>query len=127
MSVLGLGTDIVAVARLRALLERHGDRFLARCFQEREQAQLRERKGGALAAAVAGHWGAKEAFLKALGGSIAHIPYRDIVVLNDDTGAPRLAVSDEAARTLQERGGRRLHVTISHERDFAVATVLIED
>jgi len=126
LSILGLGTDIVAVARLRDLLDRHGDRFLARCFQEPEQAQLRRRPGATMAASLAGRWAAKEAFLKALGGSISHIPYHDIAVLHEPGGAPHLEVDGEAARALRERGGRHLHLTISHESEFAVATVLIE-
>ncbi|MDX2474185.1 MAG: holo-ACP synthase [Candidatus Krumholzibacteria bacterium] len=127
MSVRGIGTDIVAVDRVRELLNRHGDRFLARCFQPQERARIQARHGPAREAMVAGRWAAKEAFLKALGGSIAHIPYQDIAVSSAEAGAPLLSVTGLAAEALNTCGGRKLHLTISHERQFAVATVLIED
>lgn len=126
MSVVGIGTDIVAVERVAAVLDRHGDRFLARCFPPAERRQLEARQGRALTAAVAGRWAAKEAFLKALGGSIGHVPYHEVAVLNDAEGAPVLSVTGTAAAELAARGGRLLHLTISHEREYAVATVLIE-
>jgi holo-[acyl-carrier protein] synthase len=127
LSIRGIGTDIVAVDRVRELLNRHGDRFLARCFQSQERARIQAKQGPAREAMVAGRWAAKEAFLKALGGSIAHIPYQDIAVSSAEAGAPLLSVTGLAAETLNRCGGRILHLTISHERQFAVATVLIED
>ncbi len=127
MSILGLGTDIVAVARMRDLLGRHGERFLERCFVQQEQASLRLRSPAALPTSVAGRWAAKEAFLKALGGSISHIPYQNISVMHETGGAPYLQVTGEAGEALQALGGQHLHLSISHEREFAVATVLIED
>ena len=127
MSVIGIGIDIVAVARLRSLMNRHGDRFLGRCFQAREQEQLRRRQGEAFACAVAGRWAAKEAFLKALGGSIGHIPYHDIAVVSTSAGAPLVELDGVAATVFAANGGQRVQVSISHEREFAVATVVIED
>lgn len=127
MSVRGIGTDIVAIGRLTRLLERHGDRFLARCFQDAEQNHFSGRLGADLASSVAGRWAAKEAFLKALGGPIAHIPYRDIGVVRNKSGGPELVLAGEALKALGVSNGCRVHLTISHEREFAVATVLIED
>jgi len=117
----------VAVDRIRQLLDRHGERFLERCFQQDERERIQGRTGSDQAAMAAGRWAAKEAFLKALGGSIAHIPYQDISVIRQSGGAPQLDVSGLAAEELAQRGGRRLHLSISHERQYAVATVLIED
>jgi holo-[acyl-carrier protein] synthase len=126
LSIVGIGTDIVAVERVATVLARHGDRFLNRCFPSAERRQLEARQGRALTAAVAGRWAAKEAFLKALGGSITHIPYHEVAVLNNADGVPRLVVTGTAAAELSARGGRLLHLTISHEREYAVATVMIE-
>ncbi len=80
-----------------------------------------------MAAAVAGRWAAKEAVLKALGGSIAHIPYHSIAVLRTGSGAPRVELVGAAAAALVANGGLQVHLSISHEREFAVATVVIED
>ncbi len=127
MSIVGLGTDIVAVGRMADLLSRHGDRFLNRCFAPAEKLDLSGRHATARAMAVAGRWAAKEAFLKALGGEISHIPYHEIRVRNVAGGAPLLTVTGVAAQGLAACGGHRVHLSLSHERDYAVATVLIED
>lgn len=127
MSIRGLGTDIVAVARMRRLCQRHEDRFLKRCFREPELTELRALDAERRVLSLAGRWAAKEAFLKALGGSIADIPYHDIVVLKRSGGGPQLQVAGVAARALRSCEGARLHLTISHEHDFAVATVVIEN
>jgi len=126
LSVLGIGTDIVAVARVSSLLRRHRERFLTRCFQPLECQQFSEMSEQTLAASVAGRWAAKEALLKALGGNIRHIPYGDICVARGSAGEPILSLQGIAAAEFRTRGGGQLHLTISHEREFAVATVLLE-
>ncbi|MFN2370396.1 MAG: holo-ACP synthase [Candidatus Krumholzibacteriia bacterium] len=124
--ILGLGTDVVEVARIAGLVARHGARFLDRCFRPGEQ-ELARRRGRGGAAALAARWAAREAFLKALGGDVQGIPYRDIEVVRAATGAPALRLHGRAAAALAARGGRRVHVALSHERAYAVATVVIED
>jgi len=126
LSIVGIGTDIVAVERVAGLLARHGDRFIARCFRDNERRLFASHAEGDLAAKIAGRWAAKEAFLKALGGRISHIPYRDVSVAAGADGEPVLAVAGKAERALAQRGGARVFLTISHERRYAVATVLIE-
>ena len=121
MNVTGLGTDLVAVPRVARLLERHRDRFLVRCFRPGEL----EGGGGDEAAVVSGCWAAKEALLKALGADVRHIPYRDVEVRRLPTGQPVLALHGIARATLDRRGGGRILVSISHERDHALAVVLI--
>lgn len=124
--ILGVGTDVVEVGRIADLVTRHGARFLDRCFRPDEQA-LARRRGRGGAAALAARWAAREAFLKALGGGLQGIPYRDIEVVRGPSGAPSLRLHGRAAAALAERGGRRVHVALSHERAYAVATVVIED
>lgn len=123
--IVGLGTDVVEVARIADLVARHGARFLDRCFHPAEQ-DLARRRGPAGAAALAARWAAREAFLKALGGDVAGIPYRDVEVVRGADGAPTLRLHGRAAAALAARGGRRVHVALSHERAYAVATVVIE-
>ena len=126
MRILGLGTDIVSIPRIAKMVNRHGNRFMNRCFQP-DEIQYATSRGLGLAASLAGRWAAKEAFLKALGGEIAHIPYHEVTVLRTESGQPQLLVTNSAAQALTARGGRHLHVSISHEREYAVATVVIED
>ena len=127
--MVGIGIDIVAVERIAELLVRHGERFAGRCFRIGDHTSLgRDRETGAktAAASLAGRWAAKEAFLKALGVDVRGIPYRDIEVAKSTLGPVGLVLHGRARDALARVGGRRIHLTISHEREFAVASVLIE-
>lgn len=124
MGVRGLGTDIVRVDRIAALVARHGDRFLNRVYRPGELTVL-ERIGPAAAAALAARWAAKEAFLKALGPRATGIPYRDVEVVRGEGGAPRLALHGAAAGALADLGARGALVSLSHEGDHATATVIL--
>jgi holo-[acyl-carrier protein] synthase len=124
MSVLGLGTDIVRVARIADVVARHGQRFLDRVYRPEEQQVLR-RHGPAAAAALAARWAAKEAFVKAVGPHAAGIPYRDVEVVRGASGAPSLRLHGAAAEALAARGASQALVSMSHERDHAMATVIL--
>jgi len=123
--ILGLGTDIVEVARIASLVDRHGDRFLQRVFRPDELGLARAR-GPAGPAALAARWAAREAFLKALGGDPQGIPYRDVEVRGGGTKPPTLLLHGRAAAALARVGATRIHVALSHERGYAVATVVLE-
>ncbi len=124
MTVVGLGTDIVQVARIADLVARHGSRFLDRVYRPGEQAVL-SRTGPAAAAALAARWAAKEAFVKALGPHATGVPYRDVEVTRGADGVPRLRLHGAAATALARAGAARALVSLSHERDHAVATVIL--
>jgi holo-[acyl-carrier protein] synthase len=119
LSVFGIGTDIVSVDRITQMLDRHGERFLSRCFRPGEIVS-------SAPASVAGRWAAKEAFLKALGTDVRGIPYRSIEVVKSAHGPVKLVLHGRANDALAAGGGAGIHLTISHEREFAVATVIIE-
>ncbi len=123
--MVGIGIDVVAVARIAALLAKHGDRFRWRCFRAQELALARQRKQGE-AAALAARWAAKEAFLKALGRSTAGISLRDIEVRRPAGGPPSLQLHDTAAAALRTVAGATVHLSLSHEDEVAVAVVLVE-
>ena len=126
MSVVGLGTDIVSVKRMSALMQRHGPRFLDRCFRPGDLV-VSPTGGNPEPSHLAGRWAAKEAFLKALGADVRGIPYRDIEVRRSPEGPVGIALHGKALTAVNRVGGQRVHLTISHEREYAVATVLIED
>ena len=123
--ILGLGTDIVAVERIAALIDRHGDRFLQRVFHPAELELARER-GAAAAATLAARWAAREALLKALGRPIGGIPYRDVEVVRGADGPVSLHLHGRAAQAAADLGASRVHLSLSHERAYAVATVVLE-
>ncbi len=121
--IVGIGTDIVELARLESAIKRGGETFLRRVCTEEEI----ECSGDKLQY-YAGRWAAKEAAAKALGCGIgAGCAFTDIEVLNDCHGAPVLTCRAPAALDLEKRHGRlEWHISISHERAYAVATVIIE-
>lgn len=123
--ILGLGTDIVAVARIEDLVRRYGSRFVDRCFREEEQ-EAGRRPGAASAAELAARWAAKEAFLKALGRDVRRIPYRDVEVVSRLDGPVELRLHGRATAALAVAGGGRIHVALSHEHGMAAAAVVIE-
>lgn len=129
MSVVGVGIDIVSVERIAELVVLHGERFVRRCFRSGDLHSVgRDQEAAACpsASSLAGRWAAKEAFLKALGTDVRGIPYRDIEVDRSAHGPVRLVLHGRARDALAKAGGNRTHLTISHEREFAVASVLIE-
>ncbi len=128
MSVRGIGIDIVAVERVEALLARHGERFLGRCFRDGELGlRSAAETDRTFAARVAGRWAVKEAVLKALGGDLGGIPYRDVEVGRTSHGAPAVTLHGPAAAALAARGGGHVLVSLSHERDHAVGLAVIAD
>ncbi len=126
MSILGLGTDIVSVARISDLLQRHDERFLNRCFSL-DEIEYANNRGLGRAASLAGRWAAKEAFLKALGRSVTHIPYGDVEVVRSEDGPVTLKLHGRAAEEMALVGASGSILSISHEKEFAIATVLLQN
>ncbi len=127
--ILGLGLDLVEVERVRRMLERHGDRFRKRLLHELEIPAYQALKGGpgAAAAFLAKRWAAKEALAKALGrGFGAVVDPRHIILYQDSGGAPGLRCVQSTASLLDKSGVRRIHLSISDERRYAVVCVVLE-
>ena len=124
--ILGTGFDLTALPRIKALLEKHGERFLARILTADELAALPAEPARRVAYA-AGRWAAKEAAVKALGsGFSAGIGFHDVEVVTLEGGRPELRLHGRAAELAAENGVRALHISISHERDMAGAMVILE-
>lgn len=123
--VVGLGLDLVDVARIRKMLERKGDHALRRLFTdgERDYATKRHDPAMHLAARVA----AKEAAFKALSGSelARGVGWKEIEVVPGWDG-PTLAFHGLAQRRAEELGVTRVHVTMSHTATTAGAVVVLE-
>jgi len=123
LSVLGIGTDLVTVAHIAGILDRHPERFLERCFRQVPPAPA---AGQDRITRVAVRWAAKEAFLKALGADVRSIPYRDIEVEDAGQGPVKLVLHGRALSALDSAGGRRHHLAVSHEGAYVLATVILE-
>jgi holo-[acyl-carrier protein] synthase len=123
--ILSIGIDIVEVYRIRQTIERT-PRFLERVYTAGERTFC-EGKGVGAAQSYAGRFAAKEAFLKALQtGWRGRITWHDIEVVSLENGAPELKVTGEAAAILSELQAGRVHLSISHTEQSAIAQVLLE-
>ena len=124
MTVLGVGVDIIELDRISRVLDRHRQRFLDRLCRP---AEWQERQGQALIERVGGLFAAKEAVLKALGTGWAQgLSLRQVEVVRDRLGAPSVVLHDRAREWAATRGPHELHLSISHERSYAVAFAILE-
>jgi holo-[acyl-carrier protein] synthase len=119
-----LGLDLTEVDRIAGVLDRHGERFLARVFRPGEIRRQR-RHPRAFAEHVAGRFAAKEAAMKALGLGWRGLAFRDIEVGRDERGKPRLAFHGGALRRADSLRVRATEVSITHGRDVAAAVVAL--
>jgi holo-[acyl-carrier protein] synthase len=121
--ILGIGVDLTPVSRMQRALAAHPERLEARLFTDGERAYCRARahSGQHFAARFA----AKEAALKALGVPEG-LRWHELEVVNAGDGAPRLQLSGAAAAAAARAGVRRLHLSITHADDSAVAFVVAE-
>ena len=123
--ILGIGVDIVEVDRIRRAVERYGDRFVGRVFTGAEAAYCR--RCAHPDQRFATRFAAKEAALKALGvGWAQGLRFVDVVISNNDLGAPSVTFGGRALELARELGVERIHVSLSHHRRFAIAQVILE-
>jgi holo-[acyl-carrier protein] synthase len=111
-----LGIDIIKVERIRAALERFGPRFSGRVLTPAEAAYVRQRPE-----TFAGRWAAKEAVSKVLGLGVRGVGWREIEIVRLPTGQPAVRLAGRARRRAEQLGMGRIAISISHERDYAVA------
>ena len=123
--IVSIGIDIAEVYRIRDTIART-PRFSARVFTDAER-EYCESKGAAAAQSYAARFAAKEAFLKALKtGWRGKIAWQDIEIVLDENGAPSLNITGEAAILLEKLGANRVHLSMSHTTEHAVAEVILE-
>lgn len=119
--VLGLGVDVVDIARLRAVLERRPG-IAARLFSADELAYAATLANPT--PTLAGRFGAKEAVMKALGVGLGALDWTDVSVTRHPGGSPELVVRGRAADLAAARGVAAWEVSISHTTSIASVTVL---
>ena len=123
--IVGLGIDVIEVARMAEALRRHGDRFGERVFTDRERAACDARADRVLA--LAARFAAKEACLKAFGTGWAEgLGFRDVEVVREGNQPPRLVLHGAAVRRAETLGVIRSHVSLTHQPGLAAAVVILE-
>lgn len=122
--IIGIGTDIVDVARVQRLIEK-SPAFIEKVFCAKEIAYCQERASSA--ESFAARFAAKEALMKALGtGWAEQISFKEICVFSDEKGKPGIELSGATKAYADKLGVRNVHLSLSHERTMALAFVILE-
>ena len=120
--ILGVGTDIIEVERVRKAIEK--DALKEKVFSKREIEYCAQEK---FAQSYAARAAAKEAFFKALGtGWRDKMNINEVEILNNELGKPFIELSGETLKVFEQKGGGTIHVSLSHIKEHAVAVVIIE-
>jgi holo-[acyl-carrier protein] synthase len=123
--ILGIGVDIIEIARLRSAVERSKDRFLQRVFTPAEQQFCAKHRDPA--PHYAARFAAKEALFKALGtGWAKGVTWLDAEVLREPQKAPILVLHGESQRLSASMGVHKVHLSLSHSDQAAIALVILE-
>ncbi|MCL2233428.1 MAG: holo-ACP synthase [Treponema sp.] len=121
--IVGIGVDVVYINRMKRWREIPG--LLERYFHPDELSAVMDR-GSSAVLSLAARFAAKEAFGKALGTGLGGITLKDIMVKNRHNGQPEILVSGTALAALEDSGAARIHVSLTHEKDNAIAMVVLE-
>lgn len=116
-----VGVDIIEIPRVERVYARYGERFLRRVYTEREIAYCRGR-----APQLASRFAAKEATMKALGTGVRGVRWRDVEVVRGRGQAPRIELHGTARARADRLGMSDLALSLSHSKEFAVASVVGE-
>ncbi|MEA1064289.1 holo-ACP synthase [Erwinia sp. HR93] len=125
MAILGLGTDIVEICRIEAVLARSGDKLARRILAQAEFARYKSHQQPARF--LAKRFAVKEAAAKAFGTGIRNgLAFAQFEVINDELGKPQLRFHGAAGELARRMGVCAVHVSLADERRYACATVIIE-
>lgn len=121
--IIGIGTDIVDISRIKETLGRQGDKFVNRILSQPEQKEL---NGRITPSIVAKRFAAKEAVAKSLGTGIGFgVSFQDITITHDSKGAPSVILCGGAAKVLGEKSGKNVLLSLSDEQDYAIAYAVL--
>jgi holo-[acyl-carrier protein] synthase len=123
--IKGIGVDIIEIDRIKEAVEKYGESFLGKVYTDKELKYCRNRKAMKYPE-LAVRFAAKEAYAKAIGTGIAGfarnnhgIKWKEIEIVNNSHGKPLVAIKGEASE--------KVHVSLSHSRDYAVASIYVEE
>ena len=118
----GVGIDVVKINRIEKIMDRNGERFLNKVFTSNERKYIENKKGSY--ATISGIFASKEAVSKLLGRGIGRVTWKEIEVSHDVYGKPFIILYGNAYMRMVEKQIKAIHLTISHEREYAIAFAL---
>lgn len=121
---IAIGTDIVDIQRIADAVERQGDKFVQRILTQSEISEYQARSHSV--SFLAKRFAAKEAIAKALGTGIGRgISFQHMIISNNAEGAPQVELQDNAAERLNQLDGTNVLLSLSDEKNYAIAYVSI--
>lgn len=120
--IIGIGVDIIDIKRIDAAMQKRS--LLERIYTKNEIALFEERKFNPQT--IAGNFAAKEAVAKALGTGFDGVSWRDIEILREASGRPYAVLHATAHNVMEKCGGKSIFLSISNEKDYAVAQAILE-
>lgn len=124
MSVVGIGTDIVDITRLEKMADKALDKLAQRVLTLQEYKKYQSLKFPL--PYLAKRWAGKEAAVKALGTGIASgVSFQHVEITSLDSGQPQLTFSDKALSVAQSLGANSYHISLSDEKKYATAFVVL--
>ena len=115
--IVGIGTDIIEIERVKQA-------FVERVYTVKEQNYC-ESRGRQAAASYAARFAGKEAFFKAIGTGII-CSLTEVEILNDNLGCPHIFLTGKADELVTKAEAKKIHISLSHSKDYAAATCVIE-
>ena len=121
--LLGIGTDIVDVARVKQAVD--NERFITRVYTPEEQRYC-ESRGNQKFQSYAARFSGKEAVMKALGTGLHGGTLQDIEILPDELGAPKVTLTGGFAKLAKSKGVNKIWISFSHTKEYATAQCVME-
>ena len=118
-----IGTDICQIDRVKSAYKRYGKRFLNRVLTKNEIKYITSKKRN-LVNRLAGRFAGKEAVSKVLGTGLRGVYFQEIEILRKKSGAPKIVLYKRALKKAKQSGLSSFEISISHEKDFALAIVV---
>lgn len=123
--IVGSGVDIVEVERIKRAVRKWGSNFIDKIFTKNELAYSHEKKY--TYQHLAARFATKEAVLKAFGGGwLRTLPWKEIEIINDQKGKPNIKLHGEARQLKNRKKIHKIVISISHTRNYAVASAILE-
>lgn len=119
-----IGIDLVSIKRIRNLMRYQN--FIPKIFSQGELHQVNDLNISRKVESLAGKFAVKEAVLKALGKGLGDLDLIDIAIINDKSGKPKLFLYNEALQRANNLGLTNYNVSISHDKDYAIAVVILK-
>ena len=125
MAIKGIGTDIVKISRIKRIFKKYPNGFAERILHRNELKILKVHRSPKTF--LAKRFSAKEAVAKALGTGIANgVAFKDIEISNNESGQPMLTLHGQTLEIAKKMGIKNHFISLSDERDYAIAYVVLE-